>query len=81
MTDLVRSFSRLCQQVRSYSRKLALEREAEIKVNGLPEIPTILDLLVAGRLQDPAFANVELDDLVGIMTGMRNSADHVLAHF
>ena len=46
------------------------EREAEIKQNGLPESPCILDLLIESRLQDPEFAAVETDDIVGMAFGM-----------
>jgi hypothetical protein len=50
-------------------KQLVEEREKEVDTQGLPERPTILDLLVSSRLQDPEFASVESEDLVSILLG------------
>jgi hypothetical protein len=51
-------------------KQLIEDREKEIDSQGLPERPTILDLLVSSRLQDPEFAAIASEDLVTMILGI-----------
>lgn len=63
------SFSRNTTTARKLLRELVEQREREIQAQGLPEHPTILDLLVSERLQDAEFVDVDTEDIVSMMFG------------
>lgn len=54
---------------RALLQRIVERREQEINQVGVPENPTILDMLAHSRLQDPEFAAVETSDIVGILLG------------